>query len=135
MNDEREWEAQERGMRAARGEGPADLDPLALNYRKVASAVISHPVGAPPGDFVARAAAHVARHEGGIERPLSRVLLAVFAVALVAAAVIYGAPYWQVFQQPGEPASGWVLAGLACVVLSWVSRQLRDIVRRPSGRS
>lgn len=135
MNDEHEWEAQERGMRAARGQAPADLDPLALEYRKVARAVISHPVGAPPGDFVARAAARLARHEGGIERPLSRLLLAVFAVALVAAAVIYGARYWQAFQQPGEPASGWVLAGLACVVLSWVSRQLRDIARRLSGRS
>ncbi|WP_426284611.1 hypothetical protein [Luteibacter sp. E-22] len=135
MNDEREWEAQERGMRAALGQTPSDLDPLALEYRKVARAVISQPVGAPPGDFVARAAAHVARHEGGIERPLSRVLLAVFAVALVGAAVIYGARYWQAFQQPGEPASGWVLAGLACVVLSWVSRQLAVIARRPDGRT
>jgi hypothetical protein len=135
MNDEREWEAQERGMRAAREQAPADLDPLALEYRKVARAVVSHPVGAPPGDFVARAAAHVARHEGGIERPLSGVLLAVFAVALVAAAVIYGARYWQVFQHSGEPATGWMLAGLACVVLSWVSRQLAVIARRPSGRS
>ncbi|MDQ0008175.1 hypothetical protein J2T07_000334 [Luteibacter jiangsuensis] len=135
MNDEREWEAQERGMRAARGQAPSDLDPLALDYRKVANAVISHPVGAPPGDFVARAAAHVARHEGGIERPLSGVLLAMFAVALVAAAVVYGARYWQVFQQPGEPASGWMLAGFTCVALSWVSRQLAVIVRRPGGRT
>ena len=133
MNDEREWEAQERGMRAARGQAPADLDPLALEYRTVARAVLSHPVGAPPGDFVARAAARIARHEGGIERPLSRVLVAVFAIALVAAAVIYGTRYWQVFQQAGGPASGWVLAGLACVALSWLSRQLAVIARRPDG--
>lgn len=126
--DEREWEAQERGMRAARGRDAGSLDVVALNYRQVAEALISAPLGEPPDSFAAAVVKHAARHDAGIERLLSRILLAVFLVATIMLGVLFGEQWWQSLHQTlGDDAQGWVLTGIGCVTLSWLFSRVLEL--------
>lgn len=123
--DPGEWELQERGMRAARGREAGAMDAAALDYRIVAEALVSLPRSEPPADFAAGVAACAARREAGIERLLSRILLATFAVALVVACSCYGEQGWQALRQAfGDASLGWMLASLGCVALSWTCSRL-----------
>ena len=80
--DESEWEAQERGMRAALGRDTDGLpDEAVATYRAVAEALMSAPRSEPPDDFAADVVERVARHDAGSERLLSRILLFVFLAA------------------------------------------------------
>lgn len=125
--DQSEWDAQERGMRAARGQGPDGTDAATSCYRRVADALITYPGSEPPEDFAAAVAAHVARHEVGIERILWRVLLVAFALASIAVTAIYGGRSWQVLHLwTGDAAMGWMSAGAVCAVLSWLFSRLLE---------
>lgn len=130
--DEREWQAQERGMRAAHGDdagvaGIADL--RTAHYRVVAQALRSTPGTQPPADFassVARLA--VTRSDAGLERVLSQILLVVFAISSLVVVALYGGRWWQsVHQAFGGDTLAWLLAGMGCLVVSWVFGQLRSI--------
>lgn len=127
--DEREWQAQERGMRAAQRDDTSATDPQVANYRVVAQALRSAPHSQPPADFaaaVARLAA--ARSDAGLERVLSRMLLAVFVVSSVVVTALYGGRWWQsVHQTLGGDALAWLLAGMGCLAVSWLLGQLRPI--------
>ncbi|MCW4454385.1 hypothetical protein OK348_06210 [Flavobacterium sp. MXW15] len=119
--DENEWQAQERGMRAARDHAPAGTDAATADYRIVAEALMSAPRSAPPADFATGVAGHIARHDAGIERLLSRILLAAFLLVSIVAGVLYGDHAWQSLQQAlGGEVVEWMLAGAGCVVLSWI---------------
>ncbi len=120
-----EWEAQERGMRAASGRDAGGMDRAAANYRVVAGAVMSVPRSGPPQDFAADVVKRVARHEAGLERLLSRMLLVAFLIACVIVGVHYGEPWWRALHQAFHgDALGWVLAGMGCVAVSWLGRVL-----------
>ena len=130
--DECEWQAQERGMHAAQGDdadvaGIADL--RTAHYRVVAQALRSTPVSQPPADFassIARLA--VTRSDAGLERVLSQILLVVFAISSLSVVALYGGRWWQsVHQAFGGDTLAWLLAGMGCLVVSWVFGQLRSI--------
>ena len=79
--DPDEWQAQERGLRAALSGQRAGPD--APDYLRIAQAIASAPQSGPPMRFARDVAARIARHDAGIERWVSRVLLAVLAVAVL----------------------------------------------------
>jgi hypothetical protein len=119
--DEREWEAQECGMRAAAGAGPDSMDPAAATYRVVAEALATLPRSEPPADFAACVARQVALSDAGLERPLSRILLVVFVMALAVVGILFGQPAWQLLREAlDSDALGWLLAGASCLALSWM---------------
>lgn len=119
--EESEWEAQERGLRAALGRDASTLDAAAVNYRVVARALMSIPRSEPPEDFAADVVKRVARHDAGIERHLSRFLLALFVVVSSLVGVLYGELWWQALHHTlRDDARGWVLAGIGCVTISWI---------------
>lgn len=131
--DEAEWQAQERGMRAALGEASAGLDSTAASYFTVASAVLSAPVSEPPTDFAASVAAHVAKREPVVERVMSRMLAAAFVVAATATVIIYGDAWWAALEPwRGSDALGWIVAGAGCVLMSWIPRQILDLLGEES---
>jgi hypothetical protein len=122
--DETEWAAQERGMRAAPAADAGGLDPAAGTYRIVAEALASMPRSHPPADFAADVLQRVVHSEAGLERPLSRVLLAVFLMVSAGVAVLYAGPAWLLLQQAlDSDALGWVLAGMGCLALSWTGNR------------
>lgn len=123
--DESEWQAQERGMRAAPGGDAGGMDAATAHYRVVAGALRSLPLGEPPVDFAAGVAGRIARHDAGLERAMARILSVVLVVASIVVGVRYGGPWLQSLHQGfGGEASGWMLAGMGCVVLSWICNLL-----------
>ena len=88
--DQREWEAQESGLRAERGGAHAGGDAAVSEYRIIARALRTPPLDALPADFAARTAARAAREsrianenvEVWLERGLVALLLLAGAVAL-----------------------------------------------------
>jgi hypothetical protein len=122
--DDAEWAAQERGMRAAPDADASGLDAIAATYRVVAEALASMPRSQPPPDFVAEVAKRAARRESGLERPLSRVLLALFLAVSAGMLVLYAEPAWRGLREAlGSEALGWVLAGVGCLALSWTGNR------------
>lgn len=126
--DEREWQAQERVMRAAHDDDVADS--RTAHYRVVAQALRSTPGSQPPADFacsVARLA--VTRSDAALESMLSRILMVVFAISSLVVVALYGGRWWQAVHQAfGGDTLAWLLAGMGCLVVSWVFDQLRSIM-------
>ena len=123
--DPREWEAQERGLKAARTREAGAIDPAAADYRAVARALASAPRSQPPPGFAADVALLAARREAGLDRLLSRLLPPMFVVASLGAGARYGGAWWHAVQPSlGADALGWLLVGAGCVGLSWFMRQL-----------
>ena len=119
--DPDEWQAQERGLRAALSGQRAGPD--APDYLRIAQAIASAPQSGPPMRF--------ARHDAGIERWVSRVLLAVLAVAVLALVSLFGPAWWRAIEHAaGNAATGWLLAGAACVALSWLAARWRASGRK-----
>ena len=130
--DPREWEAQERGMRAALGRDLPGTDAVTANYRIVAEALAAMPRTDPPPGFAADVAGRVARDAAGLERVLSWVLLFVFLIAMVVVAAQYGPPWWQSLRGAfSADAMTWMLAGLGCVVASWAGSRWHELSRQP----
>ncbi|KRE90948.1 hypothetical protein ASG87_02100 [Frateuria sp. Soil773] len=122
---EREWQRQERAMRQERaGLAPADGEPDLHAYRQVARALAEPPRERLPADFARltarraeRAAAGLA-DDGRFEQRLVVLLLAVFALAGVIAAAMYGRA-WLPAIDDGIPAAWltnrWLLALAVCL--------------------
>lgn len=127
--DPEEWQAQETGLRAALGgqrAGPDDVD-----YLRIAEAIASAPQSGPPMRFAREVALRIARHDAGIERWVSRVLLAVLAIATLAVGTRFGPAWWSAIEQSaGRAATGWLLAGAGCVAVSWLAARWRTSGRR-----
>ena len=119
--DPDEWQAQERGLRAALSGQRAGPD--APDYLRIAQAIASAPQSGPPMRF--------ARDVAAIERWVSRVLLAVLAVAVLALVSLFGPAWWRAIEHAaGNAATGWLLAGAACVALSWLAARWRASGRK-----
>jgi len=121
--DEREWQAQERALRAARLHlAGGDVD---AGYRRVAQALRQAPPVQLPADFARQLARRVgaATLDLQLERWLLRGVLLVLAVAVPVVLLRYAASGTEVaaavFPALSQAAPGWLLAGVACVALSW----------------
>lgn len=127
--DPEEWQAQERGLRAALSGQRAG--PEATDYLRIAQAIACAPQSGPPMRFARDVAVRIARHDAGIERWVSRVLLAVLAIAVLALGALFGPAWWSTVERTaGSAATGWLLAGAACVALSWLAGRWRASRRK-----
>jgi hypothetical protein len=127
--DEREWQAQERAVRAARLHlaGP-DADP---GYRRIANVLRQAPPVQLPADFARQLARRVgaATLDLRLERWLLRAVLLVLAVAVPVVLLRHAGAGAQVaaavFPALSQSAPGWLLALLACVALNGLMEPLR----------
>jgi hypothetical protein len=130
--EQRDWDAQERALRAERGGESAASDAHAAQYRLVARALREPPLDSLPQDFAARVAARVtatapARGTGErIESWLEGALVALLLCAGAAALIAYNGDALRElsFKLPEGAGLGiqtvvsWGLAVAACVGLS-----------------
>ncbi len=123
--DEREWEMQERAMRAAHDQGDSESNPASASYRRVADALRSAPHGQPPTDFASAIVMQIKQQNTHLERTLCSGLFATLAASSVVVTALYGEQWWQALQGMGDGALQWVLACTGCAALSWMIRQLR----------
>ena len=129
--EQREWDAQESALRAERA-GTAETGASAdiAQYRLVARALHSPPLGSLPSDFAARVAARVERSSRGandsVELWLERGLVALLVLAGAAAVIVYNGDWLRElsFSVPERAQFGiqtilsWSLAIAACVGIS-----------------
>jgi len=131
----REWQAQEAAMHAARqGRAPADARDAA--YRRIDQALRADDAIDLPADFADRLAAKAGpvptaatAPETGLEKQLTRLLLAALVIAGLVVAVLEGGSWFSsdpaAWSVAGNP---WVLALLACLGASqgaeWLRRRL-----------
>lgn len=129
---EREWQAQERALRAAR-EGREPTDPREAAYRRIDDAVCAGHAIDLPADFADLIAAKagpvptaITAPEAGFEKQLTRLLLAALAIAGLVVAVLKGGSWFNAdpaaWSVAGNP---WVLALLACLAASQGAELLR----------
>jgi len=129
----REWQAQEAAMHAARTGEPAADDARTRAYRQIDAALRADDAIALPADFAEQLAAKAGRvptvataPETGLEKQLTRLLLAALVIAGLIVAVLEGGSWFQAdpaaWSVAGNP---WVLALLACLGASQGAELLR----------
>jgi hypothetical protein len=127
--DQREWQAQERALRAERADERLQGDPTVAQYRLVARALRDPPLDPIPSDFAVRTAARVAGAQSLSEQVdvwLGRALLTLLLLAGVAAVYLYNGDSLREFSLsvPERAAfriqtlASWGMAIAACVALS-----------------
>lgn len=127
--DPEEWQAQEDALRAALSGQRAAPD--ATDYLRIAQAIASAPQSGPPMRFARDVTLRIARHDAGIERWVSRVLLASLALAVLAIGAMFGPAWWSAIKQSAGPtASGWLLVAAGCVAASWLAARWRTRVQK-----
>ncbi|MFK2877642.1 hypothetical protein [Rhodanobacter hydrolyticus] len=129
---EREWQAQERALRAERlGLDPSNGDGRVRRYRLMARALREPLPSALPDDFAQQMAARVATAPARDEIGDSRsefILMGLLGVVLVVAAGVvtadYGAAWLPAFRlllpQPSSSATEWLMALGGCVAATWL---------------
>ena len=131
--DPREWEAQERALRAERlklDAGPGDA--RTAQYRLIARALRPPPVSPMPPDFAAQVAARVAgapRVDERVEAWLQRLLSGLLAIVAAGALAMYG-PQWMpaftgLLPDGAGAATGWAGAVALCAAMTWGLQHLR----------
>lgn len=142
LAQEREWQAQERALRAERlGLDPSNGDGRVRRYRLLSRALRKPLPDALPADFAQRLAAQVAAApargsaaEARFEWALTSVLLAALVVAAGVAVAVYGGHWLPAFRPllsaRGMPGTGWLLALGACMAATWLLG-LRPARRQP----
>jgi hypothetical protein len=130
--DQREWEAQESGLRAERSGARSAGNGATSEYKLIARALRMPPIDALPADFAARTAARAERESRvaneSVEIWLERGLIALLLLAGAVALRVYGddSLFGLSFSVPERAAFGvqtvlsWSLAIAACVGLSSV---------------
>ena len=131
--DPREWDAQERALRAERlkldaGHG----DARTAQYRMIARALRQPPVSPMPPDFAAQVAARVAgapRLDERVEAWLQRLLSGLLAVVAAGALAMYG-PQWMpaftgLLPDGAGAVTGWAGAVALCAAMTWGLQHLR----------
>lgn len=127
--DPEEWQAQEAALRAALSGQRAAPD--AADYLRIAQAIASAPQSGPPMRFARDVTLRIARHDAGIERWVSRVLLALLALAVLVIGAMFGPAWWGAIKQSAGPtASGWLLVVAGCVGVSWLAGRWRTRVQK-----
>lgn len=129
---EREWQAQERALRAERlGLDPSNGDARVRHYRLLARALREPMPSALPADFAqqmaARAAAMPAHGKADgtrLEFALIGALVATLAVAAIVVIADYGSTWLPALRQllpaAGSPSMSWILALGGCIGASWL---------------
>lgn len=132
LAQEREWQAQERALRAERlGLDPSGGDGRVRRYRLLARALREPMPPALPADFARRMAECVAavpaRGKASDTRIEFALIGALVAALIVAACVVvadYGGAWLPNFRQllppPGASATNWLLALGGCLGASWL---------------
>ncbi len=90
--EQREWQAQERALRAERAGERSQGDPAVAQYRLIARALRDPPLAPLPSDFAVRTAARAAGAHAANERIdvwLGRALLALLLLAGVVVVLVY----------------------------------------------
>ena len=131
--DPREWEAQERALRAERlkldaGHG----DARTAQYRMIARALRQPPVSPMPPDFASQVAARVAgapRMDERVEAWLQRILSGLLAIVAAGALAMYG-PQWipaftGLLPDGAGAVTGWAGAVALCAAMTWGLQHLR----------
>lgn len=127
--DDREWEIQELGMLAARGDGTDAMDPAAESYRRIATALINTQRYDPPPDFAVGVVEQIAVRDAGIDRVIFRSFALVLVAASIIMAALYGDQWWQAIQEElTGSARQWLTVGTGCVVLSWMMGRLHQLL-------
>ncbi len=135
--DEQDWRAQETALAGASADRRDAL---------LARALHTLPASRPPQGFaedVARlvaagglAKARQPEPEPNLERVLLNALVVVFAVSAVVVVVTQGGQWWAMAGDAiGTGATQWLLAGVACIALSWGLggvRRLLDAAHAPA---
>jgi len=129
--DEREWQAQERAMRAERNAAPlGDDDALAASYLGISRALREPPMTPLPMDF----AADVARRAQAVqdadterfERILTHALIAVLGVSAGVLCVIHGAQWLPALESAIPNGGGtWLALVAACAGMHWAMEHWR----------
>jgi hypothetical protein len=132
--DEREWQAQERAMRAERSPTQRDADNAdnaqAASYRAIDRALRVPPLSPLPPDFAADVARCAqAAHDAGadrVERILTHALIALLGLSVGVISVIYGAQ-WLPALETAMPDSGgaWLSLVAACAGMHWTMERWR----------
>ena len=115
--DTHEWTAQEEALST----------PVRRADALLARALRTQPLSQPPADFAAavarmarQASPLAAREEPKLDRVLLNLLVAVFAVSAVVVVALYGSTWLAMSGEAiGRNATQWLLAGSACLGLSW----------------
>ena len=127
--DEREWQAQERGMGALPHNNA--VDSLEERYRIVAKALESNPRRQVPEDFASKVAQLVTTRsisELERERALFQLLLIALSILLLIVVMLYAGRWWQSLHPTfNNHATGWLLASLSCLAVSWAFAQLHFV--------
>jgi len=135
--EQREWDAQERAVRAERAGTAASTDAAMAEYRMVARALRTPALDSLPSDFAAQTAALAEREarlaNESVEVWLERGLVAVLLLAGAVAFRVYGGEslFGLAFSLPERAAFGiqtvlsWSLAIAVCVGLSSVFAHAR----------
>jgi len=124
--DDHEWAAQECGLRAATQGGDAVQTPAERSYRRIASALRSVPLSAPPADFTAAVAAAVMQRQRQRERLWVDLFLGFCALVLMWAVWCYGPRSWRALNESLGGDWAWLLVGLTCLGASWLLLQWRE---------
>lgn len=130
---EREWQAQEAAMQAARAGEPTTDDARTRAYRQIDAALRTDDAIALPADFAEQLAAKAGpvrtattAPEAGFEKQLTRLLLAALVIAGLVVAALEGGSWFHTdpaaWSVAGNP---WVLALLACLGASQGAEMLR----------
>lgn len=130
---EREWQAQEAAMHAARAGEPTTDDARSRTYRQIDAALRADDAITLPADFAEQLAAKAGpvptaatAPETGLEKQLTRLLLAALVIAGLVVAVLEGGSWFQAdpaaWSVAGNP---WVLALLVCLGASQGAELLR----------
>ncbi len=131
-DEQEEWQAQERGLRAARGDRATGRDPLAERYLLLSEALAAAPVAEPPADFAATVSARIAQQDAAMERTLTTLLVCALALSLVVVTGMYGDKVLQVLRVGlPEGSMAVMFSALACISLTWGIRFASVVVRRP----
>ena len=131
--DPREWEAQERALRAERLKLDAGhSDARTAQYRMIARALRQPPVSPMPADFAAQVAARVAgapRVDERVEAWLQRLLSGLLAVVAAGALAMYGPQWMPAFSGLLPDGAGavtdWAGAVALCAAMTWGLQHLR----------
>ena len=136
--DEREWQAQERAMRAGR-RAPSlddDDDVQAASYRAIGRALRAPPMAPLPAHFAADVARCAqAAHDAGaerVERILTHALIAMLGLSAGVICMIYGAQWLPAFETAMPDGGGaWLALVAACAGMHWTMErwQARRAVR------
>lgn len=135
---EREWQAQERAMRAERLGLDANRDDARVQrYRLITRALRQPPAEALPADFAQQMAAQVAPHAVSAETPRERRLeatlftcvIGIFVIAGAATTVLYHLDWLSTLRIAlpalDPQAIRWPLAFAGCLGLSWLLGKLK----------